>query len=597
MDTTNTSSDWTQGLDPQEAADILDEHQAATAALVDEDDQPQLMNVSIGADNNGVTGTDAGDTSNNSALPADVIAAMEATHLQDSNNETHDQYAAAPLDSKYWSLAEEPIGDRMAFQDTFFGQIPFEVRELVFNHLFGTDNVVDLTIPHAKRGQPRLVFQSWFPFLRTAFGTVLLACKDLREEGFQHLSKETRFINRYSDSAKHLPRVFRAACSMIQRFDLMMDFRTKTMHEWQFAPLIKLLIEDMPNLTRFRLISDYQAQSIVFPPNESDDPHGTVSRHQQELRAIIRLCAFLIPRHPRLKVMVLPAQSGPTHHPNEQRIVTLVELYASDIKREFRTFKRFADGDALVKTEFKDLVLNSTLIRTFLWTELAIKDPLDMAINAVVKNEKAKTGTAAPKLIRLISKPREVVNGNEIKTSEVPPGPTDTNFFEQVDARGYLTPKQLMHRGFQGRWEVYDLIRDARKTRDKVLEAVSTDMANITIKTALVKDPVVIKNVADHEELERVNAAKKVEAEWKQKWANRTERRRGNGGRGRSRGRRGGGTDHGSGRAGDGYQNTQVGQNGAPAFFRGGRGGGRGGSSGRGGQGGGFWGGHQATPW
>lgn len=397
-------ADWDTIYSQADAEDVMAEHQAAMAFLSLQQTSPQ----------------ESEDSASTTPL---------------SSGEIHASTANA---STIVAKIQNPPSIPGPFSKSGFSTLPQEIMDEIWGLLLGFNNQIDLTIPHAKRGQPQLYFTSRFPHLRNAFSTFLLTSKGFRQEGLEYLSRTTTFFNTNGDSARNIPAVFgEEATKMVQQFSLSSHFILKTRHEQTWPHLLKMLIESMPRLTKFRILSAYVAASYPFPENESGDAMDLgVSRYHQERRTLLRFGAFLTLRHPTLKVMVWPAASGPKYDANEcydpyemrdpdyNRIAIWVELYAVDCKPPVRTVMKKAFS-AAEKTEHQDLVMNSTAIRRLKWTELALEPPANFGLGA------------------------------DAKVSEVPS--EDDKFFRAVDEKGYLTFDELNCKRL-GRAETVDVL-------------------------------------------------------------------------------------------------------------------------------------------
>ena len=139
---------------------------------------------------------------------------------------------------------------------TILGSQAHEIKTETFGWVLGDDHRIDLTVAHAKYGQPRIWFSSFFPDMHEPSSTYLRACSDLRQEGIDHLLSTKVFVNCFSDSAKNFPKLYgNVATAMIQNFELHMHFINKVNHEKTWPVLLDKLVEKMPNLKGFALLS------------------------------------------------------------------------------------------------------------------------------------------------------------------------------------------------------------------------------------------------------------------------------------------------------------------------------------------------------
>lgn len=89
---------------------------------------------------------------------------------------------------------------------------------------------------------------------------------------------------------------------------------------------MKMFAKDLPNLMELETRSSYDVSKTLrpYPERGSEDPEGTTSPQDQEQRAVIKLGCFIIPRHPSLKRVIKPANSGPTFDIGETKIVNRI---------------------------------------------------------------------------------------------------------------------------------------------------------------------------------------------------------------------------------------------------------------------------------
>ena len=236
-------------------------------------------------------------------------------------------------------------GPGLPYDQTILGSLPDDIKTEIFGWILGTKHRIDLTVAHAKNGHPRLWFSSFFPHIREPFSTYLRACSGLRQEGIDHLFSTAVFVNRFSDSAKHFPKLYgHEATAWIQHFELDVHFINKVMHERTWPALLNTLVENMPNLKRLTILSRYLTSGAAYPENESGDPTGSVSRHDQERRALLRFGAFVTLRHPTLRVMVVPAKSGSWYRSDDHEYKSVIksELYTSETRRPVQRMLRRA---------------------------------------------------------------------------------------------------------------------------------------------------------------------------------------------------------------------------------------------------------------
>jgi hypothetical protein len=203
--------------------------------------------------------------------------------------------------------------------------------------------------------------------------------------------------------------------------------------------ILGMVVASMPSVHRFRLLSDHLASAGPYPLAETGDT-VLVPRCGQEWQVGLRFGAFLTHRRPTLKIMVLPADSGPEYGTTKLRVSHSIELYGLSIKRPVRTIMKQATPDATEDIEYVDLVMNSTAIRRIEWNAL---------------------GTTEPNTLALPS---------DAPTSEAAKSGGDRYFFRYVDRKDYLTYAELRQKQL-GAWRhVDELLEQAQRMRDRAAQ-------------------------------------------------------------------------------------------------------------------------------
>ena len=298
-------------------------------------EDPEAAMAFLGLEDSSVENADSEDTVDSLEPASDSKTSISMEDLFDVARELGIILFPSPL--------PEHFSPRLPYNMTVLSSQPHEIKAEIFGWVVGVDHRIDLTVAHAKNGQPRLWFSSFFSDMREPFSTYLRACSGLRKDGTAHLISTTVFFNRFSDSAKHFPKLYGSlATGMIQHFELHAQFTNKTSHEKTWPALLNTFVENMPNLKRFTRLTNYLTFGQVFSHNESGDPTGSVSRHDQKRRSLLRFGTCCTLRHPTLKVMVVPATSGSWYlnEYNEHRTVIRIEIYQSEVTRPIQRVLR-----------------------------------------------------------------------------------------------------------------------------------------------------------------------------------------------------------------------------------------------------------------
>ena len=135
------------------------------------------------------------------------------------------------------------------------------------------------------------------------------------------------FYLRFAETFHKLPDVMGAEeLSNIQYFEMSISFFMKAFSVKSWPRAIKLIALQMPALNRFKLVSEFVADSEPLVESSGKERSG------QERRALISFGAWLVLRHPNLKLLVWPAESGLTVLGNPYRIKVYIELVDKKIR-------------------------------------------------------------------------------------------------------------------------------------------------------------------------------------------------------------------------------------------------------------------------
>lgn len=320
----------------------------------------------------------------------------------------------------------------------FLMTIPLEAREVIYSFLLGDkENKTNLTTAGARRNfRPALRLKDGIPLVFKDIKTLLRANKTIYKEIKDFIPRSTTCVNTKGDAQADLPLILSADhLSVIHRFEMRLEFHLKCHHRRYWPAVIAALCE-LPNLEYLRLYSETEVGCEPYPQHESGDPQGSVTKDQQERRALRSLAAWVSHRHPNLDLVIEPARSGHSFKTGEYDVVFEVELrkYQADRNITFNKLTKFSAPAAVVEVDefetierpvkvVEDQIINTTAVRRVKWTEGCTADPAAFYIAPPAGGRKC-----------------------DITTSEVPTA--DDQHFWMVDQRGYQPRSMFAQRGW-----------------------------------------------------------------------------------------------------------------------------------------------------
>lgn len=194
--------------------------------------------------------------------------------------------------------------------------ISTELRYRMYDYLLNADDQnlrVDVTMATPRKGGRRLRFQNLYP---RAIGILqpLLDMPEFRDEMEQYVAKKMTFHSKHTNGLLELEVVFSTEnCAMIRKFEVRAEWMFKTRDQGLWPRYLNFFSDVLPNLTSLTMYTDWPRGIGPFPENESRDPAGTMTRFDQDFRAVVRFLSWLIIRHDNFKeeaLLVLPADSG-----------------------------------------------------------------------------------------------------------------------------------------------------------------------------------------------------------------------------------------------------------------------------------------------
>lgn len=214
----------------------------------------------------------------------------------------------------------------------YFQDLPPELKAMIFWYIFDQDPI-DITVRLQGYGAGKLqlfgigkkILLHGFPSAIANMHGLLQAGPDTRAFATGYIGQQKYTCN--SEALADLPLAFGPGhCGRVLDLSMDMTWSNKNFHDDLWPPLIKMFAKDLANLMKLEIRSSYEVFKALlpYPERESGDPGGTISRQDQEQRAVIRLGCFIVSRHESLKRVIKPANGGPTFDVGETRIVNRV---------------------------------------------------------------------------------------------------------------------------------------------------------------------------------------------------------------------------------------------------------------------------------
>ena len=216
-----------------------------------------------------------------------------------------DQEFPTAIPSQEW-YEYPPIeaGAPKPFSNTRLGRLPTDNRLDILDYVKDGKAVWDITEFTRRRDIPRVYLQ-YAEDLKGPLG----ACRGLRKECHSLLTTTTAFHASRPDRLSNLTfQIGGENLSLIRFFKLEASVGLKVYHEGNFPRALEFLCKQLPNLMRFQLYSRYSNTDLLTTQAKYADLPGT-TRHQQEVRALLRFGAFLVKRQQNLDLLIWPSDS------------------------------------------------------------------------------------------------------------------------------------------------------------------------------------------------------------------------------------------------------------------------------------------------
>lgn len=305
--------------------------------------------------------------------------------------------------------------------------IPAEMREKVYDFLLGSQTArIDLT---TSRGSTLRLREGMPSLFRGALKNLLNAGNEtLYSEVKLYICRNVTFFNENGVTLDRLPKILGADCTLILCLEVRMNYQIKCKHRYFWPGFLTALLS-LPNLEYLRLYSTSVPGLPPYSQVQSGDPDGQVDKHQQEIRSLRLLGAFIIERHPNLDIMIQTARSQPNFIDAQGRLVHEFKLYKyyADRRVKFEKIDRYGGT-------VEDQIVNTTAVRRLKWTEGCRAVPSSLWIQLEIGQLKA-----------------------DINTSQA--ADADASYFSRVDEQAYQTDEVRQTRGW--RLNFYDNLIEA----------------------------------------------------------------------------------------------------------------------------------------
>jgi len=134
--------------------------------------------------------------------------------------------------------------------------------------------------------------------------------------------------------------------------DLSIEMTWVDKHDAYWPDWTKIIAEDLRNLDRLEVWRSYKTSEAnrPYPEDDSGDPSRTVTRHDQEARAVIKFACFIVPYHPRLRRVIRPASSGMNFEIGEVLVTNRVvvdcgyHMNQENDRQRWETIEKWKDG-------------------------------------------------------------------------------------------------------------------------------------------------------------------------------------------------------------------------------------------------------------
>ena len=243
-----------------------------------------------------------------------IIRAHQDQILKNQDNTYNQAHNGSLLISQHRSSAISEDELSVQLSCPFFKTAPLEVRYKIYELVSELNSqVMDISMIPYTRGQPPIMaFNTAFPeAIKNLAPLLKIDNRQLQLEIQQFIGRQVTFTNCHSAGILDMPVVFgKAECALICRFGLRLEWAEKLWDERDRPDLLKPFYRDLPNLEYLKLYSSWFIKQDPYLENESRDPPKTLTRLDQEVRAKLKFMSFLVSRHPKLKLIIRPAEDG-----------------------------------------------------------------------------------------------------------------------------------------------------------------------------------------------------------------------------------------------------------------------------------------------
>lgn len=338
-----------------------------------------------------------------------------------------------------------------------FEDLPTELRDMILALIFDHQGRIGAETKPIQRWESR----SSQPIALTNMEGLLQASHFTRNLATEYIGRQ-QFVCDANLLADMTRAYGKGHCSRIRRLSMTIKSSRLDYMEEEWPGLIKTLAKRLPSLTELQVSSLYETWKADVPCDEtaSGDPYGTITRQQQEQRAIIRFGSFVLPSHPTLNRVIKPAHSGPTFEADEELVCNSIIVdrgYEGGTKEDCREWKCMSKWSDATRQE---RIVEEVSLTIGYSVEVVLTTMQDRVIDAPKVRRLKQVEWATADINDLVMTPTSGASKNNIWHS----GTTGLNdVYAIVDERAYRTKEDLRASGLTHRShdDLVDLCRSA----------------------------------------------------------------------------------------------------------------------------------------
>ncbi len=245
-------------------------------------------------------------------------------------------FPAATYPEQWYANPPSLSGPATSFTDSAFAQLPPEIRQEIYDYVLHDDweREMDITVLRSCSGRIR----RRRPFLTRRLEGPLLSCKDLHVDLVEYLMDSTRYKFECGTRQwlKDTPYVWGyESLKLVRYLDMSSHYYLLTRPETHFANLLRVLTTGFPNLKWLRFASEWDTGALCIPYEETKDKNRP-SRHQQEMRTLLLLGAWLTLRHKNMDLLTCGPVTTGLNERDEPTTRVCIEVMNKDLVRSVK---------------------------------------------------------------------------------------------------------------------------------------------------------------------------------------------------------------------------------------------------------------------